>query len=310
MMGSDRSITRRGFIKRSVGTGVVGLALGASLSLAGEGEKTGNAWQIGCYTRPWDKYEYLVALDAIAEAGFKYAGLMTAKAPGGLVVNVDTPVEEAQKVGAECKKRGLKIPSLYGGDIPVGKSLEEGIAGLKRLIDNCSVIGVSNLMMGGVGDEKLYDAYFKAIAECCDYAAQKGIGISMKPHGGLNATGPQCRKAVEKVGNKNFRIWYDAGNIFYYSDGKLNPIDDAATVDGLVVGMSIKDFKMPKDVMLTPGTGMVDFPKVMARLKKGGFTGGPLLVECLSQGDLPFLLAEAKKARGFLESLVATLDAK
>ncbi len=34
---------------------------------------------IACYTRPWAKYEYRVALDAIAEAGYKYVGLMTTK---------------------------------------------------------------------------------------------------------------------------------------------------------------------------------------------------------------------------------------
>ncbi len=105
------------------------------------------------------------------------------------------------------------------------------------------------------------------------------------------------------VNHKNFRIWYDPGNIYYYSDGKRDPVTDAATVDGLVVGMCVKDYKHPKKVDLTPGTGMVDFPAVMARLKQGGFTGGPLVVECLEPGDLKQTLAEAKKARLFLEEL-------
>ncbi|MHC4487867.1 MAG: sugar phosphate isomerase/epimerase family protein, partial [Planctomycetota bacterium] len=199
-------------------------------------------WLIGCYTRPWAQYDYRVALDAIAEAGFKYAGLMT------------------ERVGQEAKKRGLALPSAYCGGIPVAKSLEAGIEGLKKLIDNCAACGVKNLMMGGTGDEKLHKAYYKAIAESCDYAAEKGIGISVKPHGGLNATGPQCRKTIEMVGHKNFRIWYDPGNIFYYSNGKLDPVVDAATVDGLVVGMSVKDYKHPKNVSVTPGTGQVNFP--------------------------------------------------
>jgi hypothetical protein len=34
------------------------------------------AYQIGCYTRPWDQHDYRVALDGIAEAGFKYAGIL------------------------------------------------------------------------------------------------------------------------------------------------------------------------------------------------------------------------------------------
>jgi sugar phosphate isomerase/epimerase len=58
-------------------------------------------------------------------------------------------------------------------------------------------------------------------------------------------------------------------------------------------------------VALTPGTGIVNFPKVMARLKQGGFTSGPLVVECLAPGDLPHLAAEAAKARQFLTVLTA-----
>ncbi|MHC4546476.1 MAG: sugar phosphate isomerase/epimerase family protein, partial [Planctomycetota bacterium] len=256
-------------------------------------------WQIGCYTRPWGQHDYRVALDAIAEAGFKYAGLMTTKSKTGLVISASTTLEEAERIGEEVKKRGLAVPSVYGGGIPVEKSLKAGIEGLKKLIDNCTACGV----MGGTGNEKLYKTYYKAIAECCNYAAEKGIGISVKPHGGLNATGPQCRKTVEMVGHRNFRIWYDPGNILYYSNGELDPVADAATVDGLVVGMCIKDYRHPKDVLVTPGTGKVNFPAVLARLKKGGFTRGPLVVECLERGDLKQTLAEAKKARRFLEEL-------
>ena len=295
--------SRRRFLARALGAGAAGL-LAARHSTGGERAPAG-AWQIGCYTRPWDQHDYQVALDAIAEAGFKHAGLMTTKRPRRLVISRATTLEEAQQIGQEVRQRGMQIPSAYGGGIAVAKSLEAGIADLRKLIDNCAAAKVANLLMGGIGSPKLFDRYFKAVAECCPYAASKGVGISVKPHGGLNATGPQCRKTVETVGHKNFRIWYDPGNILYYSNATLDPVDDAATVDGLIVGMCIKDYTHPKQVMITPGTGQVDFPKVMARLKRGGFTSGALVVECLTRGDLPAMLAEAKKARTFVEELVA-----
>ena len=229
---------------------------------------------------------------------------MTTKSKNNLVLSVETSEEEALRIGEECRKRGLSVPSVYGGDIPVKASLEAGIAGMRKLIDNTVAAGVANLMMGGVGDQSLQEPYYKAIAECCDYAAEKGIAISVKPHGGTNSTGPQCRAIIESVGHKNFGLWYDPGNIFYYSDGALNPVDDAATVNGLVSGMSVKDYRQPKIVDLTPGTGMVDFPKVMERLRAGGFASGPLIIECLTPGDPAQLLAEAKKAKAFVEQLV------
>ncbi|NQV35147.1 MAG: sugar phosphate isomerase/epimerase, partial [Phycisphaeraceae bacterium] len=114
----------------------------------------------------------------------------------------------------------------------------------------------------------------------------------------------QCRKIIEQVGHPNFRLWYDPGNIYYYSDGQRDPVTDAADVDGLVVGMSVKDFLPPKDVLVTPGHGQVKFKAVMGRLKQGGFRQGPLVVECLHVGDLEHLHAEALKARQFIETLV------
>jgi sugar phosphate isomerase/epimerase len=307
MMGTFDGLSRRGFLGRTLALPAAGLMwprlAAAAKADAGGGGRARGGWQIGIYTRPWDRHDYRVALDAIAKAGFRYAGLMTTKSKTRLVISAATTPDEARQVGEECKKRRLRVPSVYGGGIPVGQSLEAGIAGLRKLIDNCAAAGAANLLMGGVGNKKLFDRYYKAIAECCDYAAGKGVGISVKPHGGLNATGPQCRKTVETVGHKNFRVWYDPGNILFYSDGKLAPVADAATVDGLVVGMCVKDYRHPKNVAVTPGTGQVDFPKVLARLGKGGFTRGPLVVETLARGDLAATLAEAIKARKFLEEL-------
>jgi len=300
--GPSDSLSRRGFLGRTLQAGVAGWSL-ANMRQIVAASSPEQPWQIGCYTRPWDKYDYRVALDAIADAGYEYVGLMTTKSETRLVISVATKIEEAVRVGDEVKQRGLKVASVYGGGIPVDRSLEAGIEGLRTLIDNCAACAATNLLMGGTGNEKLYKAYYKAIAECCDYAAERGVGISIKPHGGLNATGPQCRETIEQIGHENFRIWYDAGNIYYYSDAKLDPVDDVPSVNGLVTGWCVKDYKHPKDVLVTPGTGQVDFPAVFAKLKAGGFKSGPLIVECLDSGDLAHTLEEAKKARRFLERL-------
>ena len=310
--------TRRAFMRQTLGVGAAGLLAPGVLAGAAEASAKAGSWQVGIYTRPWDKHDYHVALDAAAEAGFKHLGLMTTTYKDRrLVIDLNTPLEEAAKIGEEVAARGLQIPSMYGGGIPVAKSLEEGIKGLRKLIDNCVAAGAKSLLMGGTGNPKLFDAYYKAIAECCDYAAEKKLPITVKPHGGSNATGALCRQCIETVGHDNFSLWYDPGNIFYYSKGELDPADDALEAGDLVkVGMCIKDFiirdkdgKPTPDVWLTPGTGKVDFPAVLKNLKKGGFTGGSLVIECVDRPDgadtdLPTLLAEAKKAKQFVEGLV------
>ena len=311
-MDSLDGMSRRRFLNQTLKVGAAGLAvtgLGMDPDDLASGAEPMDRWPIGCYTRPWDKYDYRVALDAIAEAGYRYVGLMTTKSKTRLVISVATDVDEALHIGDEVRRRRLRVASVYGGGIPVATSLKAGIAGLKRLIDNCAACGAMNLLMGGIGNKDLYDSYYKAIAACCDYAAERGVGISVKPHGGLNATGPQCRSTVQFVGHDNFRIWYDPGNIFYYSNGELDPVDDAPTVDGLVTGMCVKDYRHPKNVLVTPGRGQVDFPAVFAKLKAGGFAGGPLVVECLEPGDRSHLLREATKARRFLEDLAGQTSA-
>jgi sugar phosphate isomerase/epimerase len=285
---SRHSLSRREFI---------GSALVATASAALSRASQTSRWQVGCYTRPWAQFDYRVAFDGIAAAGFKYVGLMTTKSKTSLIISMATTPKEAAAIGGEAKQRGLDIISMWADDAAMGIT-----AGLKHLIDNAAACACPFLLLGGT-EEQHAEAYYKTVAECCDYAASKGVVLTLKPHAGSNPDGASCRKTIDRVGHKNFRLWYDPGNIFYYSDGKLDPVDDAATVDGVVAGMSVKDFRAPKEVEITPGTGMVNFPKVMSRLEQGGFTHGPLVVECLAHGDLAFINAEAVKARRFLGTL-------
>ena len=85
-------------------------------------ERAADAWQLGCYTRPWAAHDYRVALDGIAAAGFRYAGLMTAKSKNNLILSVDSTPDEAAAVGAEVARRGLKVISLWGGNFPLDKA--------------------------------------------------------------------------------------------------------------------------------------------------------------------------------------------
>lgn len=294
-----KDITRRRFLGAAVGA-----ACATALPLVVQSGSAERGYLLGCYTRPWDQWDYRVALDGIAEAGFRYAGLMTAKGKSWVIIGTESTEDEVRSIAAEARQRGLQILSIYGGDFPVARSLEAGIQGLRKLIDLCAICACPNLLLGGTTDEKVFAAYYEAVAECCSYARDRKVGLSIKPHGGQNATGPQCRAILKRVGSEQFRLWYDPGNIFYYSDGKLDPVDDVSAVDGLVAGMSIKDFVPPKEVLVTPGTGRVKFSEVLRKLRAGGFRAGPLLVECVAKRDTPAAVtAEAKAARRFIEAL-------
>ena len=294
---------RRQFLARSVSAAAAGLFLSPAFTLADEPllpyfENRG--WLVGCWTRPWAAFDYRVGMDAMVEAGFKYIALTGAKTRTKRVIAVDTTLDEAATVGEEARRRGLTITNVYGG----GVSLEKGPQDLRKLIDNCQAAGGLSVLLSGIGNEQTYEACCRTVAECCDYAADKRIAIVLKPHGGMTGTGPQIRDAAGRVNRANFTVMYDPGNIFFYSEGKVNPVEDVKAVAGLVTGVSVKDYLPPNNVALTPGTGNVDFPALFAQLRRGGLTGGPLMIEMVNPGDPDQTLDEVKKAKRFVEQLV------
>ncbi len=209
-MKAASSISRRDFLARIAATTGAGIIASGVTPLTAAEPVLTSPWQIGCYTRPFDKFDWRTAFDAIAEAGFKYAGLISSNAKDWILMRINTPREEAAKIGDGAAERGLKLLSAYG-DFSVANSLAEGIDGLQKLIDNCVAARCPNLLLGGVSDPKQYAPYFKAIAESCAYAAQPAR-LSIKPHGGQNATGPNA--GSDRIrGPSNFRLWYDPGNI-------------------------------------------------------------------------------------------------
>ena len=179
-MVDSEHVTRREFLSntaRITAASTTAAALTRPTAVA-KSYASDEPWLIGCYTRPWAEYDYRVALDAIAEAGFKHVGLMSTKpkddAKWALVIDVTTSIDVAAEVGRQARRRGLQIPSIYGGSIPVNRSLQEGIDGLKKLIDNCAAAGGNTLLTAGINRKELEAAYYILSPEF--YETESGCG--------------------------------------------------------------------------------------------------------------------------------------
>ena len=278
-------------------------ALSGSAFLAGADTTD---YKLGCFTRPWDAWDVETALDGIAKAGFKYCGLMTAKVKSGVIITPSTTVEEASRIAELAAKRNLKILCVYG-EFGNQQPVEKWKSYLERLIENTEACQSPFLLLGGTADKNLFTPYYKTVQECCNFATSKKITIVLKPHGGTNATGEDLKKIVEFVNKPNFKVWYDPGNIFYYSDAKINPLDDVSLSKGLIAGCSIKDYLHPKNVNVTPSDGMVNFPELFKRFRQLGFTSGPLLIECLARGDFDFVTKEAVRAGNYIQKIIRSI---
>jgi sugar phosphate isomerase/epimerase len=148
--------------------------------------------------------------------------------------------------------------------------------------------------------------YCKVMSDAAAYAHDKGIRLAMKPHGGISGASDEILRVVKQVNHPNFSIWYDAGNIIYYT-GK-NPVAELDPIVQHVTGFCAKDCGEPKgDVMIQFGAGRVDFPAVFKKLKSAGFKG-PVMVECCKVGQTPEeTTANARANREFLEKVIASV---
>ena len=293
--------TRREFMVESTAV-LAGAALLGEAPRLLAGAAPAVKWTVGCFNRPWTKWTYDDTLKSIKAAGYATTGLLTRTKLDPFIAADATP-EYLDGLKRQIAASGLtaNMGALRSRhDIP----LEETVASLKKEIDNAAYLGLKYVMTFGIDNPAQFDHYFKAMAAAAAYGAEKQVQVVMKPHGGSSGASDEIIAAMKKVGHPNFKIWYDAGNIIYYT-GK-DPIEELKPIVQYVTGFCAKDCAEPKgDVMIQFGTGKVDFAGVFAVLKSAGFNG-PIMVECCAVGDTPeATAANARANREFLEKVLA-----
>ncbi len=237
--------------------------------------------QIGCFNRPWNQWDYEIALKGIQAAGYEHTGLMYQR--GKLLLSTDSSPDEILEMKDLIESHELRPAVVLGGpplDLPVQQAAEQ----FCRLIDNVHLLGADYVLTCGTMNEEEYETYYQVMAQCCDYAAQQQVMLTLKPHGGIGATARECLTAIERIDHPNFAIYYDPGNVHYYTGE--DAAQDIKLIANYVVGICVKDCTGFEDeVMITIGEGLVDFESVFGTLKDAGFTG-PVTVECFG-GETP-----------------------
>jgi len=295
--------TRREFILGGT-TLLAGTTLMADAPILRAAPTPGVRWPIGCFNRPWTRWAFDDTLEAIKAAGYGTIGLLTRTKADPFIAADATP-EYLDGLKRDLAASGLTanmgaLRSRF--DIP----LEDTLEGLQKEIDNAAFLGLRYVMTFGVEDAAQYAQYCESMARAAAYGAEKSVRVVMKPHGGSSGASAEIIGTIKKVGHPNFSIWYDAGNIIYYT-GK-DPIEELKPIVQYVTGFCAKDCAAPKsEVMIQFGAGKVDFVGVFKVLKSAGFDG-PIMVECCAIGDTPEATARSARAnREFLEKVLASV---
>ncbi len=268
----------------------------------------GVRWPIGCFNRPWVNvkagWTYETALDGIKAAGYKTTGLLTPFNGEPFIGSTATP-EYLDELKKKIAARDLKA-TMGALHLKMSAPVPDCIKDLRKQIDNARHLGLEWLLTFGTDDPRDYANYYRVMADAAPYAHERGLKLVLKPHGGGSGAAEEILRCIEQVNQPNFKIWYDAGNIIYYT-GK-DPLEQLKPIVQHVTGFCAKDCAKEKgEIWLDFGKGAVNFHAVFSELKKGGFNG-PVMVECCAKGDTAEeTTAGARRNREFLEKLFAEL---
>jgi sugar phosphate isomerase/epimerase len=187
-----------------------------------------------------------------------------------------------------------------------GVPLEESIKEVRAQIDNAKALSLDYVLSFGADNPAELPHYCDVMRDAAAYADERKVKLVMKPHGGISGASSEILEVIARVGHRNFSIWYDAGNIIYYT-GK-DPVTELTPIAKHVTGFCAKDCGAPKgDVMIQFGEGKVDFTAVFKGLARGGFNG-PVMVEGVKVGATPEETgANARANREFLERVFAAV---
>src|SRR5581483_9521948 len=239
--------------------------------------------RLGGHTNSYHTYSLEEALEGIAAAGFKFVELSAVR---GWTEQVPLDADEKTlgKVQRMLNRLGLIPVSLSGhSDLTTQAGLEDGL----RALELCERLGIDimNTAVGGHYSEQEDEAGFMAnINQLADAAADKDIMVGIEIHGDVTGTGKKAAQVIEKIGRDNIRLNYDTANVEFWGGSRAE--EDLQYALPYLVHCHLKDTVGGYRVWNFPaiGKGSLDFKKLLAQFKRGGYTG-PYTVEIEFQGE-------------------------
>jgi sugar phosphate isomerase/epimerase len=168
--------------------------------------------------------------------------------------------------------RGVAISGSAVGNtfaLPDGARLDAEIAGVKTWIDHCAVMGAPHLRVfagdpRGLTKDEAVKQCVRALKECGDYAAERGVMLGVENHGGIVAQAPVLEQIINLTNHDWVRVNLDTGN--FYS---ATPYDDLARLAPYAVNVQFK-----VEINQVPGGKQpTDFARVVRILGQANYQG-------------------------------------
>lgn len=181
------------------------------------------------------------------------------------------------------------------------------IDALKQASDFAKLLGVHQVQThcGFIPEnpsDPLYKETVAAIKEVAEHCAANQQRFLMETG---QETPTTMSRALRDVNMPNLGVGLDTANLILY--GKANPVDAVAILGPHVHAVHAKDGRWPtnpdklgEEVLI--GTGLVDFAKVFAGLRKAGYNGA-ITIERETNG--PQQIEDVRKEKQYLEKVLA-----
>ena len=214
--------------------------------------------------------------------------------------------EFAEKVKAASKKHNIKVTTVVGvpgsrsvwnfrqGPATIGlvpkEERAEKIKVYHEMIDFCAMAEVPAMHshFGFIPEDpssEQYKDFIRVMQDLANYAKERNVMIYFETG---QETPTTLIRAIKDIGTGNVFINCDLANLLMY--GKANSLDAVKQFGNLIKEFHAKDGKYPDPnnpyelgAEVPIPTGEVDFPAVIAELKKQGFQGA-LTIECELNG--------------------------
>ena len=228
-------------------------------------------------------YRNLSKEDAIARiGGFGFQGIeLIAHAPCFHADVRFTPREKAA-VKQLVANHGMTIVALSPSTDYLKFTEEERRAQIEHtnaITDLCVEMGapISRIFSGGRVPEgrswqECVDAVVATLKPCADYAESQGVQLAIESHGQFGCDLEALAAILDAVDSPASGITLDTSN--FYSSG-VDPLEAARRLVGRIYHTHLKDgSKTPEGYRgEAVGEGDLDFPAILALLKKQGYRG-------------------------------------
>lgn len=311
--------SRRSFLRQGLAA-ATGALLAPSMQRGFAGDGTAprgkpTEFQIACMTLPYAQFTLERALQGIREAGYRFVAWGTTHRNGDgkdePLIAPDASPEQARDLAARCRDAGLQPLMMFSMVYPEHDDAERVF---QRRIAQAAAAGIGQVLTFGHTDGARHGVWIERFRRLGPVAADSGVTIVVKQHGGTTGTGEACARILREVGHRAIRMNYDAGNVMDYLD--VDPLPDLKACRELVDSLCIKDHRnWPRDEDCGPGFGEIDHYRLLDLL---AFTGRTIPLCCENifaplvrrPNDPAAIDALARRAREFLETVAAGLQAQ